>query len=102
MEVRGQKRLTPKSGDLWFQVALQWWVGQHHSGQNTTLATHGTVMRMKTKKDTHDGRWCTQQSFNDQCAENGNLTEETQHGPVPVPSNIRITNYTGNSSNKQS
>jgi hypothetical protein len=58
-------------------------------------------MTMKTNNDKHIARWSRQQSCNGQCAENGNHTEETQHGPTPIPPNIGLTNDTGNKYNKR-
>jgi len=58
-------------------------------------------MRVKIGSDKYDGRCNRQQTSNDQSAENNSHTEETQHGPAPVPTDIRITNDTGNSSNKR-
>jgi hypothetical protein len=57
-------------------------------------------MKMKTNNDKRTARWSRQQSSNGQSTENGNHTEETQHGPTPIPPNIRLTNDTGNKCNK--
>jgi hypothetical protein len=89
--VRNKKPWTPRNGNPWFQVALLWQAGQYHSGQNITLATRGTAMTMKTNNDKRTARWSRQQSSNGQFTENGNHTEKTQHGPTPVPPNIRLT-----------
>jgi hypothetical protein len=59
-------------------------------------------MTMKTKNDKRTAKWSRQKSSNGQSGENGNHTEETQHGPSPVPPNIGPTNDTGNKSNNGS
>jgi hypothetical protein len=53
------------------------------------------------ENDKRTARWSTQQSSNEQSAVNGNNTEETQHGPTPIPPNIGLTNDTGNKCNKR-
>jgi hypothetical protein len=51
--------------------------------------------------DKRTARWSRQQSSNGQSAENGNHTEETQHGPTPVPPDIGLKNDKGNKCNKR-
>jgi len=48
-------------------------------------------LRTKTENDKQVRRWNRQQTSNEQSAQNDNRTEETQHGPAPVPPNIGIT-----------
>jgi hypothetical protein len=67
----------------------------------TTLASRRTAMTMKTNNDKRTTRWSRQQSCNVQSTENGNHTEETQHGPTPIPPNIGLTNDAGNKCNKR-
>jgi hypothetical protein len=58
-------------------------------------------MRMKTKNDKHIGTWSRQQYCYEQCAENPNCTEKSQHGPGPVSSGTGITNDRRNDISKQ-
>jgi hypothetical protein len=58
-------------------------------------------MIMKTKNYKHIEDGSRQESSHEQTTENGNRTEETQHGPSPVPPNIGATAKQGNTSNKR-
>jgi hypothetical protein len=42
-------------------------------------------MRIKTKNDKCTEKGSRQESSHEQSTENGNHTEETQHGPSPAP-----------------
>jgi hypothetical protein len=55
---------------------------------------------MKTKNNKHVGKGSRQKSSEEQSAENGNHTKETQHGPSPVAPDTEITSETGNKYNK--
>jgi hypothetical protein len=57
-------------------------------------------MTMKTNNDKRTARWSRQQFSKGQSTENGNHTEENQHGPTPIPPNFGLTNDTGNKCNK--
>jgi hypothetical protein len=71
------------------------------SGQINTLATRGTAMIMKTKNYKHIEDGSIQESSHEQTTENGNRTEETQHGPSPAPPNIGATAKQGSTCNKR-
>jgi hypothetical protein len=57
-------------------------------------------MKIKTKNDKHTEEGSRQESSDEQSTENGNHTEETQHGPSPAPPNIGITTKQGSTYNK--
>jgi hypothetical protein len=56
---------------------------------------------MKTKNYKHIEDGSRQESSHEQTTENGNRTEETQHGTSPAPPNIRATAKQGSTSNKR-
>jgi hypothetical protein len=57
------------------------------------------IMKTKNYKYIEDGS--RQESSHEQTTENGNHTEETQHGPSPAPSNIGATAKQGSTCNKR-
>jgi hypothetical protein len=59
------------------------------------------IIIINRNNDKHTARWSRQQSSNGHSAENGNHTDETQHGPTPMTPNIGLTNDTGNKCNKR-
>jgi hypothetical protein len=61
----------------------------YRSGQKTSLATRGTATVIRKQDNTQLGRKKEQRS-SDSTEENGNHTEETQHGPSQSPPNIGV------------
>jgi len=88
-----------RSGDPWIQAALMRQAGLYHSGQNTSLANHGTAMMIRKQDNTQPGRRKEQRS-SDSTEENGNHTKETQLGPSQSP-NIGVGQENGKKLNKQ-
>ena len=69
-------------------------MGLYRSGQKTSVATRGTVMVIRKQDNTQLGRKKEQRS-SDSTEENGNHTEETQHGPSQSPLNIGVGHENG-------
>jgi hypothetical protein len=58
-------------------------------------------MIMKTKNYKHIEDGSRQESSHERTTENGNHTEETQHGPSPAPPSIGATDKQGSTYNKR-
>ena len=99
--VRNQEGRTSRSGDPRIQAALLRQAALYCSGQKTSLATRGTAMMIrKINYNTQPGRRKEQRS-SDSTEENGNHTEETQHGPSQSPPNIGVRQESGKKLNKR-
>jgi hypothetical protein len=97
--VRGQERWTSRSGNPQFQGAFLWKAGLYRIGQKTSLATCETVMMVRKQNSTKSWRRIEQRSSNSS-DENGNHSEETQHGPSLIPPNIAVRQEYGKERNK--
>jgi hypothetical protein len=58
-------------------------------------------MKIKTKNNKRTEEGSRQESSHERTTENGNHTEETQHGPSPAPTNIGATAKQGSTYNKR-
>jgi len=64
------------------------------------LATGGTAMMIRTQNCNTQPERRKEQRSSDSNEENGNHTEETQHGPPQSPPNIRVGQENGKKLNK--
>ena len=94
--VRNQESWTSRSGDPRIQAALLRQAGLYCSGQKIYLATRGTAMMIVKQHNTQPGRRKAQRS-SESTEDNGNRTEDTQHGPL----NIGVGQENGNKLNKR-
>jgi len=92
--VRNQERWTSRSGDPRIQAALLRQAGLYRSGQKASLATRGTATMIRKQDNIQPGKRKEQRS-SDSTEENGNHTEETQHGPSQCPPNIGVGQENG-------
>jgi len=99
VEGRKPRTVNLRSGNPRIQAALLRHARLYCSGQKTSLATHGTAMMIRKQNNTQPGRRKEQRS-SDSTEENGNHTEETQHGPSQCPPNIRVRQEKGKILNK--
>jgi len=88
-----------RSGNPWILAALLRQAELYRSGEKASLATRGTAMMFRKQDNTQPGRR-KEQRYSDSTEENGNHTEETQHGPFQSPPNIGVGQENGKKFNK--